>query len=296
MAETVVVAGRPETSKTAARVPAHGGRSPLEPRPAARYGLRIAAIAYVGVLVLLPLATVFWHTFSGGIAPVVEALTQPDVVHAFVLTIEVAVISVIANTVFGVGMAMLLVRYRFWGRRAISALIDLPVAMSPVVVGVAIVLAYGANTPIGSALSSAGFQVVYALPGMVLATVFVSLPLVLREVVPVLEEAGIEQDQAAQSLGAGAWQRFVRITLPTIKWGVAYGVVLSIARCMGEFGAVKIVSGNLLNQTQTATLVVEQKYQDFDQAGAYAMSFVLVAIAVVCILTVSLLRPEEGGR
>ena len=131
---------------------------------------------------------------------------------------------------------------------------------------------------------------------MVLATVFVSLPLVLREVVPVLEEAGIEQDQAAQSLGAGAWQRFVRITLPTIKWGVAYGVVLSIARCMGEFGAVKIVSGNLLNQTQTATLVVEQKYQDFDQAGAYAMSFVLVAIAVVCILTVSLLRPEEGGR
>lgn len=268
-------------------------RSTVEPSRASRYALRAIAIAYVALLVMLPLATVVWHTFESGIAPVIESLRQPDVVHAFVLTLEVAAISVAANTVFGVGVAVLLVRCRFVGRRVLSALIDLPVAVSPVVVGLAIVLVYGSRNPIGSALVSIGFPVVYALPGMVLATVFVSLPLVLREVVPVLEEAGVEQDQAAQSLGAGAWQRFVRITLPTIKWGIAYGVVLSIARCIGEFGAVKIVSGNLLNRTQTATLVVEQKYQNFDQPGAYAMSFVLVVVAVACILTVALLRPKE---
>lgn len=262
-------------------------RSGVEPSRSSRYALRAVAIAYVGLLVMLPLVTVIWHTFESGIAPVIASLGQPDVVHAFTLTVEVAAISVVANTVFGVGVALLLVRYRFVGRRVLSALIDLPVATSPVVVGLAIVLVYGSRNPIGSALVSIGFPVVYALPGMVLATVFVSLPLVLREVVPVLEEAGVEQDQAAQSLGAGAWQRFVRITLPTIKWGVAYGDVLSIARCIGEFGAVKVVSGNLLNRTQTATLVVEQKYQNFDQRGAYAMSFVLVIVAV------ALLRPKE---
>ena len=264
----------------------------LAPTRGSRYVLRALVLGYVGLLVVLPLAGVGWHTFDHGLGPVVSALRQPDVVHAFVLTAEVAGCAVVLNTIFGVGVSLLLVRYRFIGRRALSALIDLPVAMSPVVVGLALILVYGRDGLLGPLVGAVGIQVIFALPGMVAATVFVSLPLVLREVMPVLAEAGLDADQAASSLGANAWQRFVRITLPTIRWGLGYGVVLSLARCLGEFGAVKVVSGNLLNKTQTATLVIEQKYQDFDQQGAYAMAFVLVLVAVAAILTVSLLRPE----
>lgn len=174
-------------------------------------------------------------------------------------------------------------------------MVDLPLSVSPVVVGLALVLVYGGRGGwFGPALEGAGFEVIFAPPGMVMATVFVSLPLVIREVVPVLEEVGIEQEQAAQSLGAGALQTFRRVTLPTIRWAVVYGVVLSLARALGEFGAVKIVSGNLVNQTQTATLVVEQKYQDFEQASSYVTAFILAAASVVCIVVVSLLRPKDA--
>lgn len=268
-------------------------RTGLEPSRPTRYVLRFTALLYVGLLVLLPLGTVLWRTFENGVAPVWEAINQPDVWHAFRLTALVAILSVIINTIFGVGMALLLVRTRFPGRQALDFLLDLPLSVSPIVVGLALILVYGKNGWFGGALGDVGFQVIFATPGMVLATVFVSLPLVLREVMPVLREVGIEQEQAAQSLGANAWQRFRRITLPTIKWAVAYGLVLSLARSLGEFGAVKVVSGNLLNRTQTATLVVEQKYQDFEQPAAYAIAFVLVAIAIIAIVIISIIRPNE---
>jgi sulfate transport system permease protein len=224
----------------------------------------------------------------------VVAFHDEVVTHSLRLTLYVAVLSVVLNLVFGVGVSLLLVRYRFRGRRVLSALIDLPLSVSPVVVGLALVLVYGGRDGwFGPTLESNGFQVIFATPGIVLATVFVSLPLVIREVVPVLEEIGVEQEQAARSLGANALQTFRRITLPSIRWAVVYGVVLSLARSLGEFGAVKIVSGNLIGQTQTATLVVEQKYQDFEQSTAYAAAFLLASASVLCILVVALIRPKE---
>ena len=201
----------------------------------------------------------------------------------------------VINLVFGVGISLLLVRYEFPGKRLLSALIDVPLSVSPVVVGLALLLVYnGRDGWFGPTLESAGVQIIFATPGMIMATAFVALPLVIREVVPVLEEIGDEQEQAARSLGANAVQTFRRITLPSIKWAVVYGVVLSLARSLGEFGAVKIVSGNIVGKTQTATLVVEQKYQNFEQATAYAVAFLLAFAAVVCIVIVS--HPASQGR
>lgn len=258
------------------------------------YMFRVLVIGYLLLLVAWPVGLVVRQTFEHGFDSLSRALEDPVVTHALWLTVVVAIISVVINLVFGVGISLLLVRYRFPGRRFLSALIDLPLSVSPVVVGLALVLVYGGrNGWFGPGLEDAGFQVIFANPGIVMATVFVSLPLVIREVVPVLEEIGIEQEQAARSLGANAIQTFRRITLPSIRWAVVYGVVLSLARSLGEFGAVKIVGGNLINQTQTATLVVEQKYQDFEQDTAYATSFLLAFASVVCIVIVSILRPKD---
>jgi sulfate/thiosulfate transport system permease protein len=268
--------------------PAPTRRSPL------RYVFRLIVTAYLAMLVAWPVALVAQNTFADGLTDLRAILTDPDTVHALKLSVTIAVTAVVINTVFGVGISLLLVRYRFPGKRLLSALLDVPISVSPIVVGLALVLVYGGRTGwFGPALESAGFQVIFAVPGMVLATVFVALPLVIREVVPVLEEVGEEQEQAAQSLGAGALQTFRRITLPAIKWGVVYGVVLSLARSLGEFGAVKVVSGNVLGQTRTATLVVEEKYLNFDKGGAYATAFLLAMVAVACIIVVSVIRPKE---
>lgn len=259
------------------------------------YLLRVVVAGYLFLLVAWPVSKVVTRTFDGGTSSVTDLFAEPDTVHAFRLTLIVAVSAVVINTVFGVGIALLLVRYRFPGKRVLSPLLDLPLAVSPIVVGLALVLVYGGRTGwFGPALESAGFQVVFATPAMILATSFVALPLVIREVVPVLEEVGVEQEQAAQSLGAGPLQTFWRITLPAIRWAVVYGVVLSLARSLGEFGALKIVSGNISGQTRTATLVVEEKYLNFDQSGAYATAFLLAMVSVACIVVVSILRPEEG--
>ncbi|UVS80698.1 sulfate ABC transporter permease subunit [Actinokineospora sp. UTMC 2448] len=257
---------------------------------------RVIVVVYLGLLVLWPVGLVVANTFADGADALVAALSDPVVVNALWLTVQVAVVSVVINTVFGVGVSLLLVRHRFPGRRLLSVLIDLPLSVSPVVVGLAIVLVYGGvDGWFGPTLEAGGLQVVFAAPGMVMATVFVALPLVIREVVPVLREIGDEQEQAARTLGATGWQVFARITLPAIRWAVVYGVVLSLARSLGEFGAVKIVSGNLINRTQTATLVVEQKYQDFEQTTAYATAFLLAFAAVLCLVVVSVIRPKEGS-
>lgn len=259
------------------------------------YVFRVVVIAYLVLLVAWPVSLVAKETFADGFESLRTAVGDPAVTYALQLTGIVALQAVVINTVFGVGVSLLLVRYEFPGRRLLSALIDLPLSVSPVVVGLALVLVYGGRDGwLGPSLNGLGYQVIFATPGMVMATAFVSLPLVIREVVPVLEEVGTEQEQAARSLGANAMQTFRRITLPAIKWAVVYGVVLSLARSLGEFGAVKIVSGNFEGQTQTATLSVEQKYQDFQQGTAYATSFLLAAVSVACIVAVSLIRPDPN--
>ncbi|GAA0404442.1 MULTISPECIES: sulfate ABC transporter permease [Micromonospora] len=268
-------------------------RTPVGRRPG-RYVLRAVVTAYLFLLVAWPLYLVGRNALADGFTSLGDILTDPDVTHALRLTVVIAVTAVVINTVFGVGISILLVRYDFPGKRTLNALLDMPLSVSPIVVGLALVLVYGGREGwFGPTLEAAGFQIIFATPGMVLATVFVALPLVIREVVPVLQEIGDEQEQAARSLGANAVQTFRRITLPAIKWGVIYGVVLSLARSLGEFGAVKVVSGNVLGETRTATLVVEEKYLNFDKGGSYATAFLLALVAVACIIVVSVLRPKE---
>jgi sulfate/thiosulfate transport system permease protein len=284
MAETAAAYGRVRTIR--------------QPSPV-RWLLRVIVVGYLFLLVIWPIALVVQATFAGGVGPVLDALSQPDVIFAFQLTLVVAFWAVVINTVFGVGISLLLVRYTFPGRRALSALVDLPLSVSPVVVGLALLLVYGQTGWIGGALESVGLQVIYAPPGIILATAFVSLPLVIRELVPVLTEIGTDQEQAARSLGASASQTFLRITLPAIKWALLYGVVLSLARSLGEFGAVKVVSGGVAFRTQTATLLVEERYQQFGAENttvAYAAAFVLALIAVIALVIVTSLRPKEDGR
>jgi sulfate/thiosulfate transport system permease protein len=257
--------------------------------------LRVVAVGYVFFLVAWPVALVVKETFAAGLDNLVEALTDPQVTGALQLTLMIAVWAVIINLVFGVSISLLLVRYEFPGKRVLSALIDLPLAVSPVVVGLALLLVYnGRSGWFGPSLEAAGYQVIFDTPGMVMATCFVALPLIIREVVPVLHEIGDDQEQAARSLGANAPQTFWRITLPSIKWAVVYGVVLALARSLGEFGAVKIVSGNITGRTQTATLVVEAKYQNFQQSTAYATSFLLIFVSIACLVVVALLRPKHN--
>ncbi|HEY6793381.1 MAG TPA: sulfate ABC transporter permease subunit [Kineosporiaceae bacterium] len=301
MADTVVVTSAVSGRGGAAagvRRPAGGarGRAHRGRRTAARRVLRLIAVGYVVALVALPVVTIAWHTFAHGLGPVLDVLGGEDFLAAARLGAFVAVASVVINTVFGVGISILLARYRFPGRRLLNAVIDLPVSVSPVVIGVALVLVYGRTGWLGRGLEAHGVQIVFATPGIVLATVIVALPLVVREVVPVLEEAGIEQDQAAQSLGASAGQRFVRITLPTIRWALAYGVVLSLARSLGEFGAVRVVSGSVAGQSQTPTLFVNDSYAEFgpaaEQAG-FTAAFALMLTSVVFIVLIAWLRPKE---
>jgi sulfate/thiosulfate transport system permease protein len=253
-----------------------------------RLGLRTIVLGYLALMLLVPVGLVFYRTFEHGLAPVWRSITTPAAVHAFWLTIEIAAIAVPLNTIFGVITALALVRGRFRGKTLVDAVISLPFALSPVVIGLALLLVFGRGGWI-----SLPFQVIFAVPGMVLATVFVSLPFVVREVVPVLREVGDEQEQAAATLGASRWQTFARVTLPAIRYGIAYGVVLSTARAIGEFGAVSVVSGKIAGQTDTLTLLVENRFQNFDVAGAYAASALLALIALLTLLVMTGLRPRR---
>jgi sulfate/thiosulfate transport system permease protein len=258
-----------------------------------KLGLRAVALGYLAVVLVGPLAVVFWRTFEHGFAPAWDALSQPDTVHAFKLTLVITAIAVPINTVFGIVCALALVRRRFPGKFLLNAFIDLPLALSPVVVGLSLFLLYGANGWFGGWLSDHGIQVLFALPSMVLATIFVSLPFVAREVAPTLREVGDEQEQAAYTLGAGGWQTFWRITLPSIRWAVVYGVILTTARCLGEYGAVAVVSGRLQGETETATLRVQERYESYDLAGAYAISIVLALMAILVLVVLTVIRPKE---
>jgi sulfate transport system permease protein len=260
----------------------------------AKYGLRFVALGYLALLLAFPVGLVFYRTFQHGLAGPINSLTSADGAHAFWLTLEIAVIAVACNTVFGVLTALLLVRGRFPGKWVLNSLVDLPLAVSPVVVGLALLLVYGRTGWFGGWLSDNGIRVIFSTPGMVLATIFVSLPFVVRETVPVLEEIGTEQEQAAATLGASGWQTFWRITLPAIRWGVGYGIVLTTARALGEFGAVSVVSGRLAGQTETLTLRVQNEFERFDLTGAYAASALLAIMAVGVLLIMTALEKRRG--
>jgi sulfate transport system permease protein len=260
-----------------------------------RWGLRTLGLGYLTLLLLAPLVMIFYKTFEHGLAPPLEAITSSDGLHALKLTLLMVAIAVPLNTVFGVGCALLLVRHRRRGSAIIDAVINLPFAISPIVIGLSLFLLYGAHGWFGPTLAEAGIEILFSVPGMVLASIFVSLPFVVRETVPVLQEIGTDQEQAASTLGANAWQTFWRITLPAIRWGVAYGVVLTTARVLGEFGAVTIVSGSISGKTQTLPLFVEKQFQNFNLPGAYGASVVLALLALTTLLAMNVLKRKEDA-
>jgi sulfate transport system permease protein len=255
-----------------------------------KYALRVFSLSYLAVLLVAPVGYVFWKTFEHGVGPAWDAVTTPDALHALKVTLILTAIAVPANTIFGVLCALAIVRHRYPGAGIVNAVVDLPLALSPVVVGLALLLLYGRGGWLG------GHGIVFALPGMVLATIFVSLPFVVREVVPVLREIGTEQEQAAATLGASALQTFLRVTWPAIRYATAYGVVLTTARALGEFGAVSVVSGRLAGETESLTLFVQDRYQSFDTTGAYAAAVVLALLAMATLLLMTRLKPKEGTQ
>ncbi len=260
-----------------------------------RWSLRVLGLGYLTVLLLLPLCVIFYKTFEHGLAPPVDAITSSNGLHALKLSLIMVAIAVPLNTVFGVGCALLLVRHRVRGSALIDAVINLPFAISPVVIGLSLFLLYGTTGWLEPALAEAGIKILFSVPGMVIASIFVSLPFVVRETVPVLQEIGTEQEQAASTLGANAWQTFWRITLPAIRWGVAYGVVLTTARVLGEFGAVSIVSGQISGETETLPLFVEKQFFNFNEPGAYGAAVVLALLALTTLLAMNVLKRKEDA-
>jgi sulfate transport system permease protein len=250
-----------------------------------RIALRSVALSYLAALLVIPVGMVFYRAFENGFAAAWDAVTTPPAQHAFFLTITITLIAVPLNAVFGIVTAWLLARYEFPGKRFLDVLIDLPFAVSPVIVGLALILVWGRDGWFGST------EVIFSMPGMVLATIFISLPFVVREVLPVLEEEGDEQEQAAATLGARGWQTFWRITLPTIRWGLTYGVILSTARAIGEFGATLMFAGSFRGVTQTVPLAIYERFAtDFE--AALALSAVLVAVSAAILLSVKFVEGD----
>ena len=262
-----------------------------------RLGLRSIALFYLAALLIVPVGMIFYRTFEHGLSQPIDAVTSADGLHAFWLTIVCVGIAVPLNTVFGVITALVLVRQNFRGKALLNAAIDLPFAISPVVIGLALFLVYAPrNSWFGESLAQNGIQIIFSLPGMILATIFVSLPFVVREVMPVLQEIGTDQEEAAETLGATPWQTFWRVTLPAIRWGVTYGVVLATARALGEFGAVSVVAGNVSGSggTQTLPLFVKDQFDNFSLAGAYAAALVLALIAIAVLFSMSFLQKRSA--
>lgn len=261
-----------------------------------RLSLRVIALGYLFALVGVPIAVILWRTFEPGIPAFLASVSTPAAQSALDLSLLIVAITVPINVVFGVATALALVRGRFRGRGILQAVVDLPFAVSPIVVGVALIMLWGSAGWFG-ALDRAGFKVIFGLPGMVIATIFVTLPFVVREVEPVLHEIGLDQEQAASTLGATPWQTFWRITLPAIRWGLTYGIVLTVARALGEFGAVIMVSSGFAGVSQTLTLLVHSRYiDDHNTYGAYAAATLLMGIALVVLLLMTVLDRKRSDR
>lgn len=247
-------------------------------------------VLYLGLILYIPAVNVFVQAFSKGVGAFLKTLTEPAFLNAARLTLLLAFISVPLNTVFGLCAAWAIARRKFRGRAFVLSILDLPFSISPVIAGLMIVLLYGRNGWFGSWLEANNLKIIFAVPGMVLATVFVSMPFVAREVIPVLEEAGADQEEAAKTLGATEWQTFWRVTLPSIRWGLLYGLILTNARAMGEFGAVSVVSGNISQKTQSLPLFVEDAYKQYETEAAYSAAVLLACLAVVTLVLKEILE------
>ncbi|MFT3900469.1 MAG: sulfate ABC transporter permease subunit CysW [Gordonia sp. (in: high G+C Gram-positive bacteria)] len=264
--------------------------------PLTRYALRTIALVYLFVLLVVPVALIFWRSFEHGFGQFWEWITTPAAISALQLSLLIVAIVVPLNIVFGVATALALTRGSFPGKGLLQSVVDLPFAVSPVVAGVALILLWGHGGWFGG-VESLGFKVIFGFPGLVLATLFVTLPFVVREVEPVLREIGTEQEQAAATLGANGWQTFSRITLPAIRWGLTYGVVLTIARSLGEYGAVTMVSSNYPGISQTLTLLVHSRYtDDYNEFGAYAAATLLMLVAILVLVAMTVVERRVQGR
>jgi sulfate transport system permease protein len=263
--------------------------------PVARLVARYLALAYVLVLVAVPVGLILWRTFAPGFGAFAGSISTPAAISALNLSLLVVAIVVPLNVVFGVPTALLLARKRFRGKSVLQAIIDLPFAVSPVVIGVALILLWGSAGLFGFVENDLGFKIIFGLPGIILASIFVTVPFVIREVEPVLHELGTEQEEAAATLGSTWWQTFWRITLPSIRWGLTYGIVLTVARTLGEFGAVLMVSSNLPGESQTLTLLVNDRYNRGAEYGAYALSTLLMMVAVL-VLVVQVVLDARRSR
>jgi sulfate transport system permease protein len=258
-----------------------------------RRGLVAAAISWVALLLLLPVVPIVVAVVRAGLGRAIDALTQPDVAHAFQLTAVITVLTVVVTGVFGVIVAWVLVRQRFLGRSLMNAVVDIPFALSPVTVGLAAVVLFGPGGWFAAFFQARGIQVIYALPAMALVTIFICIPFTIREIVPVLEEIGLDEEDAARTLGASVWHTFFRVTLPNIRWALAYGVALTTARAIGEIGAVLIVSGLIQGKTETATLFIYRAYEERQTAEAYVVALVLAAVSVTLLLLIELFRHRQ---
>jgi len=259
----------------------------------ARIAFRVFALGYLALLLVFPVCIIFARAFGEGLGAVWQAVIDPEALHALWMTLLIASIAVSANTVFGIICATVLVRHSFRGKSVLNAILDLPLAISPVVVGLSLLIIYGRTSPIGVWLAEMGIRILFSTPGMILATIFISLPFVVREVIPVMREIGTEQEQAASTLGASAFQTFWMVTLPAIRPGVAYGIVLTMARAIGEFGAVSVVSGQISGITETMTIYVSSSFERFDLVGCYSAAVVLALIAIGTLLLTNVTGPKE---
>lgn len=267
----------------------------MTPSPLVRYLTRYAALAYIAILVIVPVGLILWRTFAPGVGAFFASITTPAAISALQVSLLVVAIVVPLNVVFGVPTALVLARNKFRGKVILQAIIDLPFAVSPVVVGVALILLWGTAGVFGFVENDLGFKIIFGLPGIVLASIFVTVPFVIREVEPVLHELGTDQEEAAATLGSSWWQTFWRITLPSIRWGLTYGIVLTVARTLGEYGAVIMVSSNLPGKSQTLTLLVSDRYNRGAEYGAYAISTLLMAVAVL-VLVVQVVLDARRAR
>ena len=264
--------------------------------PAIRRSLIAFVLIFGAIFVMGPLLVIFHQAFSLGVAQFGTAISHPDTLHAIWLTVLTALIAVPLNTAFGIAAAWAITKFDFWGKRFLLVVIEIPFSISPIVAGVAYLFVYGLQGLFGPTLQSANIQILFALPGIVLASMFVTAPFVARELIPLMQAQGRDLEEAATSLGASGWRTFFSVTLPNIRWALLYGVVLCNARVMGEFGAVSVVSGNIRGQTNTLPLHVELLYHDYNTAGAFAAASILTLLALVTIVAKLLLERQGAGR
>jgi len=261
-----------------------------------RYLVRFVALAYIGLLLVVPVSLILWRSFQPGLGQFFAYISTPAAISALQLSLLVVAIVVPLNVIFGIPTALVLARNRFRGKGALQAIIDLPFAVSPVIVGVALIVLWGSAGLLGFVENDWGFKIIFGLPGIVLASIFVTLPFVIREVEPVLHELGTDMEEAAATLGSSWWQTFWRITLPSIRWGLTYGIVLTVARTLGEYGAVLIVSSNLPGKSQTLTLLVSDRYNRGAEYGAYALSTLLMGVSVLVLIVQMVLDMRRAGK